>query len=199
MAPANIEDLTPVHPLVRVAAGCVAVGWAWWLFWLYRRHQQLAKLTNSSYPIGPGRAVGFHFVPLFNLYWAFHWTRPLTLFCDLAESGLIKRAAPQQSEGPGKPATLFAGDLSRVSSGVKPGWVPGAFLSLAMVLAYGALIPRGFLLRTFGVAPSALIDYLGALVIALGVATLLDRRLVSGVALATQSSNPPASKSTLGI
>jgi hypothetical protein len=72
-------------------------------------------------------------------------------------------------------------------------------MSLAIVLAYGALIPRSFLLRSFGIAPTTLADALGSLVIALVVATLLDRRLVSAVVLATQSRNAPAAKSTLGI
>lgn len=199
MAPATFEDLTPVHPLVRMSAACAALGWAWWLFWLYRRHQQLARLTNSTYPVGPGRAIGLHFVPLFNLYWAFHWTRPFTRFCDLAERGLLEGASPPSPEKTAKPPGSFAANLSGTPGQGQPGWLPGAFMSLAMLFAYGALIPRSFLFRSFGGAPTALSDLLAALITALVVATLLDRRLVSATAMAGQSSGTPTPKSTLGI
>jgi len=178
MAPATFKDLTPVHPLLHVAAACVALGWAWWFYWLYRRHQELARSTNSTYPIGPGKAVGFHFVPVFNLYWAFYWTRPFTRFCDEAERGL-KSSGP-----PGKG---------------NPGWLPGAFMSLAILFAYGAIIPRSFLFRVLGGAPTALSDILASLITVLVVATLLDRRLVSAAAMAGQSSGTSTAKSTLGI
>jgi len=67
-----VEDVTKMHPMMPISAACLAAGWAWWFFWLYRRHQQLAQLTNSTYPVTRKQAVGLHFIPGYNLYWAFH-------------------------------------------------------------------------------------------------------------------------------
>jgi len=197
--PKPVADVSEMHPLMALPALCLAAGWTWWFFWLHRRHQQLARLTNSTYPIGPKQAVGFHFIPGYNLYWAFHWTRPFTHLCDLVESGLMK-PAPPGAENAGKPQTILAGNLSGVSETVKPGWLPGIFLSLAMLVACGVFIPRNFVLRTFEVVPPLILIYFfWSLLIALGVATYLDRRFVAAFASATPSGPSSKGKSTLGI
>jgi hypothetical protein len=195
-----VEDVSKMHPMMPVSAVLLAAGWAWWFFWLYRRHQQLAQLTNSTYPVRPALAVGMHFVPGLNLYWAFHWTRRFTSFCDLVQSGLLRPAALPGPESAGKPPAIFAGNMSGVSDDVKPGWLPGAFLCLAMVLAYGAVVPRNYLLRKLeAVPPDILVYVLLSLVIALAVAIVLDRRFVAAFASAASSSAAPRMKPTLGI
>ena len=199
MVAVPVEDVSEMHPMMPFSAACLALGW--WFFWLYRRHQQLAQVTNSTYPVRPGQAVGFHFVPGFNLYWVFHWTRRFTHFCDLVQSGLIKQpASPPGPGSAGKPPAIFAGDMSGASDLIKPGWLPGVFMWLAMLVAYGAFVPRNLMLREFRVRlPGGMGDFLWSLVIALAVATFLDRRLLSAVASDTPSSSSPKSTSTLGI
>jgi len=196
-----VEDVSKMHPMMPVSALCLAAGWAWWFFWLYRRHQQLAELTDSTYPVRPGPAAGFHFVPGYNLYWVVHWTRRFTHFCDLMESGLLQQpASPAGAGNAGKPPAVFAGNMSAAWGDVKPGWVPGIFMCLAMVVACGAFIPRNYLLRKFGVMPPPILaNFLWALVIALGVATVLDRRFLSAVTAEAGSIASAKSKATLGI
>jgi competence protein ComGC len=59
--------------------------YSWWtiLFWLtglvywcicvYKLHKTILKITNSDYPITPAQAVGYGFIPFYNLYWIFKW------------------------------------------------------------------------------------------------------------------------------
>lgn len=58
------------------------VGSCYWLFCVHRIHKVIAEFTNSSYPISPRRAVGFQFIPVFEYYWFFRWTRQLARFLD---------------------------------------------------------------------------------------------------------------------
>lgn len=55
--------------------------WGYWLFCIYRIHRVLGKITNGLYPIGPAKALGLSFIPLFNVfYWNFKWTREVADF-----------------------------------------------------------------------------------------------------------------------
>jgi hypothetical protein len=45
----------------------------YWLACIHRIHVLLEEATSGAYPIRPGKAVGSHFIPLFNLYWLFAW------------------------------------------------------------------------------------------------------------------------------
>ncbi|MDB5040077.1 MAG: hypothetical protein JWN27_803 [Candidatus Eremiobacteraeota bacterium] len=65
------------------------VGWAiglaglgYWLYCVYRFHQALQTVTDGAYPITPLRAALFHFLPLFNIYWLFHWTNTMAQFIN---------------------------------------------------------------------------------------------------------------------
>ncbi|MBN1185532.1 MAG: hypothetical protein JXB49_24815 [Bacteroidales bacterium] len=40
---------------------------------IHKIHKIAANQTNNQYPITPGKAVGFMFIPFFNLYWIFKW------------------------------------------------------------------------------------------------------------------------------
>ncbi|HYO16294.1 MAG TPA: hypothetical protein VE685_24105 [Thermoanaerobaculia bacterium] len=60
-------------------------GWAYWLFCIHRFHRILHQISlriggESIYPITPRQAVGYHFIPFFNLYWLFKWTGELATF-----------------------------------------------------------------------------------------------------------------------
>jgi len=45
----------------------------WWCVCVYKIHKVLLKVTDHHYPISPARAVGFCFIPFYNLYWIFKW------------------------------------------------------------------------------------------------------------------------------
>ncbi|MCK9573497.1 MAG: hypothetical protein M0R20_03735 [Candidatus Omnitrophica bacterium] len=48
-------------------------GIVYWYICLYEVHKTIFKITNSNYPITPARAVGYSFIPFYNLYWIFKW------------------------------------------------------------------------------------------------------------------------------
>jgi hypothetical protein len=39
--------------------------------WIYKVHKDL-KFFSPYYPVSPGEAVGFYFIPVLNIYWQFH-------------------------------------------------------------------------------------------------------------------------------
>lgn len=43
----------------------------YWLFWLYQTYKEIRAHTPGATEITPGKAVGFLFIPVFNLYWFF--------------------------------------------------------------------------------------------------------------------------------
>jgi hypothetical protein len=47
------------------------VGGVYWLVCVYQIHVVLANVQGWKHPISPARAVGFHFIPFYNLYWVF--------------------------------------------------------------------------------------------------------------------------------
>ena len=174
--------------MMPISAALVALGWAWWCFWLYRTHQRFAQMTSSNYPVKPGPAVGFHFIPLYNLYWVFHWTRPFTQFCD--RLAVLGPPQPAAAQSPSTKDTLE----------IRPGWWPGIFLCFALLNVYGVFLPRDYLLREFETMPPSAISYLlQSLLIALGVATYLDRRLTSALSPAAPPGSASKPKSIIGI
>jgi hypothetical protein len=42
----------------------------------------LADISGGAYPIRPGKAVWYHFIPFFNLYWIFKWTNQMEKFIN---------------------------------------------------------------------------------------------------------------------
>ena len=45
----------------------------YWFVCVYRYHKILAAVPNYVHPVTPGKAVGFHFIPVYNIYWIFYW------------------------------------------------------------------------------------------------------------------------------
>ncbi len=41
----------------------------YWLFWLHKTYKEIRAHTPTATDITPGKAVGFLFIPFFNLYW----------------------------------------------------------------------------------------------------------------------------------
>jgi S1-C subfamily serine protease len=64
----------------------VAIGGViYWLFCVHRFHRILRELSATKYPISPGRAVGYHFIPIYSLYWIFKWPIEFSKFINSQE------------------------------------------------------------------------------------------------------------------
>src|ERR1700681_3181444 len=58
------------------------VGGVYWLVCVYRYHVGIARVPGWKHPISPARAVGFHFIPFYNLYWVFKWPQEIAKFVN---------------------------------------------------------------------------------------------------------------------
>lgn len=58
------------------------VGGVYWLACIYRIHAVLARVPGWKHPISPARAAGFHFIPLYSLYWIFKWPLEIARFVN---------------------------------------------------------------------------------------------------------------------
>ena len=45
----------------------------YWFVCVYRIHKVLTLVPGYVHPVSPAKAVGFHFIPVFQMYWVFHW------------------------------------------------------------------------------------------------------------------------------
>ena len=95
------------------AVGLQLIAFAGWLYWLrcaWALHRRLARATQGAYPIGPWRAVGFHFIPFFNLYWIFRWPAQILRFAGarrlhfLPGLGILIATLVNNSSIPGSPS-----------------------------------------------------------------------------------------------
>ena len=55
-------------------------GYVYWCICIYQIHKILWNMADNVYPISPGRAVGFTFIPFYNLYWMFKWPSEIIHF-----------------------------------------------------------------------------------------------------------------------
>lgn len=60
----------------------IFVGFIYWLVCVHRYHVILQLVPGWKHPISPGRAVGFQFIPVYNLYWAFKWPQEIAKFVN---------------------------------------------------------------------------------------------------------------------
>ena len=58
------------------------VGGVYWLVCVYRYHVVMGHIPGWKHPISPARAVGFHFIPIYNLYWVFKWPQEIARFVN---------------------------------------------------------------------------------------------------------------------
>ena len=68
-------------------------GGIYWLTCIQRFHTILRQISprvagEPTYPITPGQAVGYHFIPFYNLFWLFKW--PMTLTSFLQENSKVR-------------------------------------------------------------------------------------------------------------
>lgn len=60
----------------------VFVGGVYWLVCVYQYHVVMARMPGWKHPISPARAVGYHFLPIYNLYWVFKWPQEIARFVN---------------------------------------------------------------------------------------------------------------------
>jgi len=65
----------------------------YWFVCVYRYHKILAAVPRYVHPISPGKAVGFHFIPFFNLYWILHWPSAIADFVNARLRAPLMRGA----------------------------------------------------------------------------------------------------------
>jgi hypothetical protein len=83
LVPSDVPfGLRPLVIVVQIA------GTLFWLFCVYRIHQVLADVTDSKYPIGPIKAVGFLLIPYFNIYWMVKWPKQIADFVNASACGV---------------------------------------------------------------------------------------------------------------
>lgn len=58
------------------------IGFVYWLVCVYQIHVVLARVPGWHHPISPRRAVGFHFIPVYFLYWLFKWPKEIAAFVN---------------------------------------------------------------------------------------------------------------------
>jgi hypothetical protein len=58
------------------------VGGVYWFVCVHRYHVIMARAPGWTHPISPARAVGFHFIPFYNLYWVFKWPQEIAKFVN---------------------------------------------------------------------------------------------------------------------
>jgi hypothetical protein len=61
---------------------CAFVSTAYVLHCISTYHYLVGKADGWSHPISPKRAVRFHFIPIFNLYWDFKWPIEIARFVN---------------------------------------------------------------------------------------------------------------------
>lgn len=58
------------------------IGAVYWLVCVYQYHVVMNQMPGWQHPISPGKAVGYHFIPLYNLYWVFKWLQEIARFVN---------------------------------------------------------------------------------------------------------------------
>jgi hypothetical protein len=58
------------------------VALVYWLVCVHRYHVVLANVPGWKHPISPARAAGFHFIPIFVVYWVFRWPAAIADFVN---------------------------------------------------------------------------------------------------------------------
>jgi hypothetical protein len=65
------------------------VSFVYWLVCIHKLHVVLALVPGWQHPISPARAVWFHFIPVYNLYWLYKWPRECANFVNWRMQGAV--------------------------------------------------------------------------------------------------------------
>lgn len=63
----NLPIILSLYNLFTIAA------WIYWFLCIYIIHEFIEESTQKTYPVSPGRAVWFHFIPIYGLIWTYIW------------------------------------------------------------------------------------------------------------------------------
>lgn len=80
LQPELAKSAFPIPPLYLFLV--MFVGGVYWLVCVYRYHVVMQHVPGWKHPISPARAVGFHFIPIYNLYWVFKWPQEIARFVN---------------------------------------------------------------------------------------------------------------------
>ncbi len=69
-----------IPPLYLFLANFISL--VYWLVCVYEFHVVLRQASDGAYPIKPLRAVWFHLIPVYGLYWVFKWPREMARFVN---------------------------------------------------------------------------------------------------------------------
>ena len=68
--PPGTSEADPVLGVGYCFTGIIAlVMFIYWLVWVYKVHDEIRRYTGGRHSVSPGQALGFSFIPLFNLFW----------------------------------------------------------------------------------------------------------------------------------
>jgi hypothetical protein len=70
------------------------IGGVYWFVCIHRYHVILAHVPGWTHPISPARAVGFHFIPFYNLYWVFKWPAEIAKFVNARLRSPVMKPVP---------------------------------------------------------------------------------------------------------
>lgn len=76
-----------IPPLHLFLLGFVSL--VYWLVCIHKLHVVLSLIPGWRHPISPARAVWFHFIPLYNLYWLYKWPRECAKFVNWRMQGAV--------------------------------------------------------------------------------------------------------------
>lgn len=54
----------------------------WFAFTAITYHVVMQRVPGWKHPISPAKAVGFHFIPVYFLYWVFKWPQEIAKFVN---------------------------------------------------------------------------------------------------------------------
>jgi len=85
VASASSEDVVETARIFLI--GTALIAYVYWLACVHALHVVLRNSTRGRYEVSPLRAVGFHFIPCFNVIWIFEWPYRLAKFLQ-TEAGV---------------------------------------------------------------------------------------------------------------
>jgi len=106
---AMIESMVNPQNKFSVSAFLITIiAIVYWNVCVYKIHKTVFIMADNCYPISPARAVGFGFLPFYNIYWMFKWPAETIHF--------IKHRSNTKVWGPAIPGLLFllSGSISAI-------------------------------------------------------------------------------------
>ncbi|MFH1854205.1 MAG: hypothetical protein ABH815_02725 [Candidatus Omnitrophota bacterium] len=88
----DLAEKTPDPLIIIISIGA----YIYWLFCVYKIHNILDKVTMHKYPIPSWKAVVYHFIPFYNIfYWIFKWPGGIVNFINNAgKTKMLKKWLP---------------------------------------------------------------------------------------------------------